>query len=359
MSGFYASNPRSTPANKPAELQKSAPNRDLGTPAQSPGGRHIGGNVDGAALLFDEEGCATEGLLTALHALPLLDQQRRRHALDGVQRRLPLSRVEDLLQSAFYRPHEAFFSFQVNEKGTPPSSDQLASFASLHFVERLTIPRGSRYDVAVVVGGLLGAMDGRTSHLLQQGASFSAVALLGGQRPLNAQHEDRENILQYIGQKHFDEIAATKALPATEAELLSIVWEFYCRRNEQLRTLPVIEISSALRIGSAKAAPGTPETITDLFNSLVDRGPIPGLAAAPSTFLLSSSQPHAVRQRADFIAAAGGVSYPASQVDVIAFPKTEPLTIDLLGTELAKFVHAVFIHQKLLAEGAAQEEPVR
>lgn len=306
----------------------------------------VAGNASTTFELFDKHGTPTGLLKDALLALPLVNPHTGRHMVTELceQGLFDHAHVEEMLQNAFFKPNAAKFSFEIASDSVAPSEEQLRVFKKLGLIDAITVPAGQSYDTGVVPGGLLGAIDSRTRNLLEQGARLSSVALLGGQRKIIPSRESGDALKKVIGEVYYKELEENHSLPETEFDLMQCVWESYCRRDESLRSVPVITINSDLRRGHIKEAPGTPETVVDLANTLVSGFRVPGLEGAPGTFLLSSSQPHTLRQREDFLAAFALLSYPGlEQVDVAGYSCPATTSLKLYGSEIAKLVHSQFI----------------
>lgn len=302
---------------------------------------NINRNINSHLSLFDKDGMVTELGRRALSALSL-----KSSAGEDVAniRALSHHEVEGYLQAAFFRPHEAKFSFQVAQTGDTPSEEQLNAFRALGMVDKLTVAPTMHYDVGVIFGGLLGAVESRITNLLNQGCSFSSVALLGGQRKLFADRELGDHLKKVIGDERYDFLSQADQLPKTEFEMMLCVWDSFTQRNRDLSRIPVIEVNSSLRVNKIKEAPGTPDTVVDLANTLTCGLRVAGLAATPSSFILSSSQPHGVRQLEDFLSTMSSLSYPGlTTVDVVAYQREAPASLTLYGQELAKLVHAQFL----------------
>lgn len=306
----------------------------------------VSGNFSSATLLFEPDGLPAQALIDVLSVLPFKAAEQSISLAEALKDRsaFPHARVEELLQQAFFRPTEAQFSFETAAQGAPPTAEQLDVFRKLGMIEALTVPAGLSFDVGVVFGGLLGAVESRTRFLLDQKAELGSIALLGGARVLNPEREIGEPLSNAIGEIYFNELAQNNSLPRTEFEMMKCVWESFCRRDDKLRNIPVIEVNSDLRLGNVKEAPGTPDTVVDLANTLTSGVRIPGLSAAPSSFLLSSSQPFAPRQREDFLASLAVLGYPGlSDVSVVGYAAEQTPSLKLFGTEIAKWVHAQFL----------------
>lgn len=302
---------------------------------------NIDRNINLHAALFDARGHITEQGRAVLAALPLRDATGAHLA---ETRTLTHQAVEEALQKAFFKLNEASFSFQVATQGAPPTEEQRGAFRTLGMVDALTVPHEAQYDVGVVFGGLLGAVQGRVNNLLQQGCTFSSIALLGGQRALFPDKEMGEHLQKVIGEKMYAELDEAHRLPKTEFEMMVCVWESFRRSNPGLADIPVVQVDSVLRVGKVKEAPGTPDTVVDLANTLTSGMQIPGLQSAPSSFLLSSSQPHGVRQLEDFLSSMAALRYPnLTKVDVVAYERETEPSLMLYAQELAKLVHAQFL----------------
>lgn len=302
--------------------------------------RSISGNISVDTLLFDHANHATPFLKDLLSTLPLKAHDSEVPLTGDGAGSILHAHIDELLQAAFFRPNEARFSYELAGEGDKPSQFQLDAFARLGMVDALTVASGRQYDLGAVFGGLLASVEARTRNMLDQGAVISSIALLGGQRPL-IEREKGAALAAVIGQGFYQELERASALPVTEFQMMRCVWESFCRRDPSLQSIPVIEVDSQLRIGKIKEAPGTPETVVDLANTLMSGKGIPGMQAAPQTFLLSSSQPHAVRQREDFLSSMVKLGYPIhSDVDVVGYVSASPPSLKLYATELAKLVHA-------------------
>ena len=328
-------------------LPEQRPNLPAATPDSQdkmPNNLNVAGNINLTDKLFDRNGNVTQFFKEILETLPLFDSISGAH-LTSISSTLTLPQVEQYLQAAFFRPNEAKFAYQVATEGELPNERQLAAFGKLGMVDALTVTAGNKYDLGAVFGGLLAAVDARSKYLLQQGVDFSSVALLGGQRPL-IESELKENLATVIGQDYYTELEQKKTLPKTEFQMMRCVWDSYCRKNESLSSIPVIEVDSKLRIGKAKDSPHTPDTVVDLANTLTSGIAIPGLKTAPSAFIVSSSQPYAPRQREDFLSAMISLNYPLAEVDVIGYPSSTPSSLKLYATEIAKLVHAQYLTRK-------------
>jgi hypothetical protein len=211
-------------------------------------------------------------------------------------------------------------------------------------VDALTVAPGQHYDCGVVFGGLLAAVQGRIQNLLKQKCSFSSIALLGGQRALFQDKEQGEALKNVIGEQIYTELSTAGNLPRTELEMMMCVWESFRRSNPNFSSIPVVHVDSALRVGKVKEAPGTPDTVVDLVNTLTSGMRLPGLESAPGSFLLSSSQPHGIRQLEDFLSSMATLRYPnLTTADVVAYEREGEASVTLYAQELAKLVHAQFL----------------
>lgn len=307
--------------------------------------QQIEGNIDTSEILFNREGAPSKQLISALNAFPFKQVDGGRDLGDLVEKgELDHPQVEELLQQTFFRPTEAQFSFETAEQGAVPSDEQLSVIKSLGMVGELTVPHGSSYDTGVVFGGLLGAIDSRTNFMLQQKANLKSIALLGSERKIIEDREGGDKLQAVIGDEYYRELEADTSLPKTEFEIMQCVWESYCRKDDSLRALPIIEVNSEMRLGKVKEAPGTPNTVVDLANTLTSGYQISGLGAAPTSFLLASSQPFAARQREDFLTSMAVLMYPGlSEVSVVGYPPENTPSVKLFGTEIAKWVHAQYL----------------
>lgn len=322
--------------------QLATPGQNIARPDRLERQLAVQSNLSVTTALFGTRGEIATGFRELLETLPLRNRESGRHLVDDPGVGHP--QVEAYLQAAFFRPNEAKFSYQVAVEGEKPDERQIAAFSSLGMIESLSVRAGKQYDLGAVFGGLLGAVDARTKNLLQQGAELSSIALLGSQRSLVPDKELGQNLIAVIGQEYYQELQARSLLPSNEFQMMKCVWESYCRRDEKLRSIPVIEVDSQLRLQSIKQAPGTPETVVDLANTLTSGLRIPTLDTAPRTFLLSSSQPYAVRQKEDFLSSMICLNYPGiSEVDVVGYQSPVMPSLKLFATELAKLVHAQYL----------------
>jgi hypothetical protein len=338
-----------------ADQEGHHPSQQVGQEASLPKGlesvrvqflTEVSGNIETAEVFFDKDGGLTDRCINVLRTLALHDAETGEHLIDRLtnQGNLTHAAVEDALQKAFFKPNESKFSFEINSEGDLPSEHQKEAFRSLNMIDEIRVAPGASYDCGVVFGGLLTAIDARTSFLLDQGAEISSIALLGSQRKVIPDREGGEHLEKVIGETHYAELAQNGNLPKTEFELMKCVWESHCRRDESLRSIPVIEVNSEMRLGHVKEAPGTPDTVVDLLNTFTSGYRVPGLEAVPSTFLLSSSQPHAVRQREDFLASMTALNYPGNdQIDVVGYGTGNATKLKLFASEVTKFVHAQFL----------------
>ena len=305
----------------------------------------IQGNASATTSLFDRHGIAKEEFIELLRTLPLQDIQTGVHLIDALEAQGPIlhDTIESVLQETFFRPNETKFAFEIARDGEAPSAEQLAAFQKLGLIDAISIPPGAQYDAGVVFGGLLGAIDSRTNYFLAQEADIKCISLLGSQRRLLPHRgEAPDDIKRVIGDAFYEELEAQNALPETEYDLMRVVWEAKVRVRPELGSIAVVTVNSLLRSDEKRAAPGTPETVSDFCDSLTSGSPVPDLQAPPARFLLASSQPHSVRQREDFITDFVKHGYPLDQVDVVGYVPDRAPTLKLLGTELAKLVHAQY-----------------
>jgi hypothetical protein len=314
----------------------------------------INGNGLAPSALFQRNGELQEDFISLLKMLPLSDKSSGTHLVDTLAEKVALNihEIESALQAAFFKPNAALFSFEVAADGGTPSAEQILAFTRFGLIDEIRIQAGAQYDTGVVFGGLLAAIDGRSKFLLDQDASLSSIALLGGKRALIPERELGQALENVIGEVYFAELAQAGTLPTTEYELMLCVWESYCRKNPALKEIPVIAINSDLRLGHIKEAPGTPDTVVDLANTLTSGSSIAGLSSAPTTFLLASSQPHAIRQREDFVSAMALLNYPGlAQVDIVGYANQANVSLKLYSQEVAKLVHAQYVSR--YSSGAA------
>lgn len=308
----------------------------------------ISGNGFTPIQLFSPSGEAQPEFVALLKHLPLIDKDTGVPLVETLQRdgKLDLAEIESVLQRAFYKTNESKFSFEVASDGAAPSDEQYAAFQKFGLVDEIRIQPGIKYDTGVVFGGLLGAINSRTKFLLDQNAELGSIALLGSKRALFGDRELGEALTKVIGAEYHEELKLTEKEPKTEHELMLVVWEAFCRRDNALREIPVIAIDSRLRVGNIRVAPGTPETVVDLANTIVEAGAIPGLQNAPSSFLIASSQPHAFRQREDFVSSMAVLNFPGlQQVDVVGYATAPTTSLKLFSQEVAKLVHAQFLER--------------
>jgi hypothetical protein len=129
--------------------------------------------------------------------------------------------------------------------------------------------------------------------------------------------------------------------PATETDMMKIVWQELTGKSERYGKIPLVIVDSLLRKG-VKTDPGTPETVVDLARALSTPEAATLLGGRPASFLLGSSQPHVARQAMDFVGKMVRAGYPLERVDAVGYAPSQTPALELLGNELAKYVHAVF-----------------
>ena len=301
----------------------------------------VSSNVRLHDLLFTDQGLATERLKQLLATLKFKDSHG---TLLHEQRSLTHHTVEEVLQECIVKSLMNKFSYEV-APGVAPTPEQLEILDRLGLVAPIALVDPFPYDVGIVFGGLLEACCARVRNLISQDTTCSVIALFGSERELTQAREVPDQFVKTLGQDYVNDLYERNEFPKTEAAMMRCVWDKLVQ-GTKYQDAQVIVVNSKLRTDEQRAAPGAIETVQDFREVVVSSQRLPGLTVAPTRFLLSSSQPHGIRQLADFLSSyIVPLRYPQQMtVDVVAYKRsaTSPTSLLLYLQELGKLVHSQY-----------------
>jgi hypothetical protein len=256
-----------------------------------------------------------------------------------------LRELDDYLQEAVFRKNAGKFSYEL--KGAQPTPEQCAILEQLGFIGEARVTPGTEFDTAVVWGGTLAAVEGRIQFLLDQGAIFARVVLLGTHARTLDKGEKTHPSETEAAMKEFLVRANAKtgrnltvtSFPTNEAEMITFAWN--ALKPTALEDLPVLTIDTPGRrpehlLAKYKPEPGTADTFYYLLLFARENGIDLG-----TRFIAASSQPHVLRQTVDAEFKLRAVEYPFDLLCGIGKENTSA-SLTLYLQEVAKLVNTQF-----------------